>query len=242
MNNPLVAILFLVVLTILEGFFVAAEIALVSIRRSRVEQLVEEGRPGARRVRRLLNDPGRFLAVSQLGLTVIGFLASAFAAVSLADGLAETLASGGMDRGHRQLRRPRRRHRDPGPVHDRVRGARPEVARPRQQRAVRAHAVGPAGLPRPAARAARRRPDGDHALDRAAVRRRGDVRGPDHRRGAAADRGARRGAGHPRGRGGADDQRGHRARRPAPARGDGAADRDRRRSRRRPRSTTPSTP
>ena len=99
MNNPLVAILLLVVFTILEGFFVAAEIALVSIRRSRVEQLVEEGRPGARRVRRLLNDPGRFLAVSQLGLTVIGFLASAFAAVSLADGLAEALAGGGMDRG-----------------------------------------------------------------------------------------------------------------------------------------------
>ena len=44
---------------------------------------------GARRVRRLLDDPGRFLAVSQLGLTFIGFLASAFAAVSLADGLAD---------------------------------------------------------------------------------------------------------------------------------------------------------
>ncbi len=99
MNNPIAAIVFLIILTILEGFFVAAEIALVSIRRSRVEQLVEEGRPGARRVRRLLDDPGRFLAVSQLGLTVIGFLASAFAAVSLADGLAESLAGAGMDRG-----------------------------------------------------------------------------------------------------------------------------------------------
>ena len=99
MNNPIAAIVFLIILTILEGFFVAAEIALVSIRRSRVEQLVDEGRPGARRVRRLLDDPGRFLAVSQLGLTVIGFLASAFAAVSLADGLAESLAGAGMDRG-----------------------------------------------------------------------------------------------------------------------------------------------
>ena len=99
MINPIAAIIFLVILTILEGFFVAAEIALVSIRRSRVEQLVEEGKPGARRVRRLLDDPGRFLAVSQLGLTVIGFLASAFAAVSLADGLAESLAGTGMDRG-----------------------------------------------------------------------------------------------------------------------------------------------
>jgi len=96
-NLPIGEILFLVSLTLLEGVFVAAEIALVSIRRSRVEQLVDEGRPGARRVQKLLSDPGRFLAVSQLGLTVIGFLASAFAAVSLTDGLAGALAGTGMD-------------------------------------------------------------------------------------------------------------------------------------------------
>ena len=102
MNIPIGEILFLVVLTILEAFFVAAEIALVSIRRSRVEQLVEEGRPGARRVQRLLSDPGRFLAVSQLGLTFIGFLASAYAAVSLAGRLA------GVARGRRHGPRARR--------------------------------------------------------------------------------------------------------------------------------------
>ena len=96
MSFPIPEILFLVVLTLLEGFFVAAEIALVSIRRSRVEQLVEEKRPGARRVQRLLMDPGRFLAVSQLGLTVIGFLASAFAAVSLSQGLARQLEAAGV--------------------------------------------------------------------------------------------------------------------------------------------------
>ena len=55
----------------------------MSVRRSRIDQLVEEGASGARRVRRLLDEPGRFLAVSQLGLTVIGFFASAYAAVSL---------------------------------------------------------------------------------------------------------------------------------------------------------------
>jgi putative hemolysin len=81
----------IVLLTMLEGFFVAAEIALVSVRHSRVEQLVDEGNRGARRVRRLLDDPSRFLAVSQLGLTLLGFFASAFAAVSLVDGLAGLL-------------------------------------------------------------------------------------------------------------------------------------------------------
>jgi putative hemolysin len=91
-NLPVGELLVIVLLTLLEGFFVAGEIALVSIRRSRVEQLVDEGRPGARRVRRLLDEPGRFLAVSQLGLTVIGFFASAYAAVSLVESLRGLLA------------------------------------------------------------------------------------------------------------------------------------------------------
>ncbi len=84
-------LLFIAVLTGLEGIFVAAEIALVSIRRSRVDQLVDERRRGALRVRKLTEDPGRFLAVSQLGLTMIGFFASAYAAVSLVDSLAGLL-------------------------------------------------------------------------------------------------------------------------------------------------------
>jgi len=98
-NLPIGEILFLIVLTLLEGVFVAAEIALVSIRRSRVEQLVDEGRPGARRVQKLLDEPGRFLAVCQLGLTIIGFLASAFAAVSISEGVARSLEGTGMDPG-----------------------------------------------------------------------------------------------------------------------------------------------
>ncbi len=96
---PVTELLIIVLLTLLEGFFVAAEIALVSIRRSRVDQLVEEERPGARRVRRLLNEPGRFLAVSQLGLTVIGFFASAYAAVNLADQMTGLLTGFGLDPG-----------------------------------------------------------------------------------------------------------------------------------------------
>jgi putative hemolysin len=97
MSFPLGEILFLVFLTFLEGFFVAAEIALVSVRRSRIDQLVEGGSPSARRVRRLIDDPGRFLAVSQIGLTFIGFFASAYAAVSLVSGLQALLESLGVN-------------------------------------------------------------------------------------------------------------------------------------------------
>jgi putative hemolysin len=95
-NFPLSEIGVLAVLTLLEAFFVASEIALVTVRRSRVDQLVEEGNGSARRVRRLLDDPGRFLAVSQLGLTVIGFFASAYAAVSITNQLKGLLERVGM--------------------------------------------------------------------------------------------------------------------------------------------------
>jgi putative hemolysin len=98
-NVPIGELVVIALLTVLEGFFVAAEIALVSVRRSRIEQLVDEGRPGARRVRRLLDEPGKFLAVSQLGLTVIGFFASAYAAVSLTEQLTGLLSGAGVDRG-----------------------------------------------------------------------------------------------------------------------------------------------
>src|SRR5207247_6825585 len=52
MDATLGQIAFLVLLTLLEAFFVASEIALVSVRRSRIDQLVDEGSPAARRVRR----------------------------------------------------------------------------------------------------------------------------------------------------------------------------------------------
>jgi putative hemolysin len=86
-------------LTLLAGVFVAAEIALVSVRRSRVDQLIDERRRGAHRVRRLIEDPARFLAVIQIAITFIGFLSSAVAAVSLTSGLADLIASAGLPQG-----------------------------------------------------------------------------------------------------------------------------------------------
>jgi putative hemolysin len=71
------------VLIVINALFAAAEIALVTIRRSRVQQMMEEGHLGARRVNRLVSQPGRFLAVIQLGITFVGFLAAAFAGASI---------------------------------------------------------------------------------------------------------------------------------------------------------------
>ncbi len=88
MSDVLLQLFVVLVLALIEALFVAAEIALVTLRHSHADQMVEEGRRGANRVRRLLNNPARFLAVAQLGVTFVGFLASAYAAVNLADRLA----------------------------------------------------------------------------------------------------------------------------------------------------------
>ena len=59
-----------VALVLANGFFVAAEFALVSVRRTRVEEMLQQGKTGARAVKRALEDPDRFIAATQLGITI----------------------------------------------------------------------------------------------------------------------------------------------------------------------------
>ena len=66
-------ILFLI---ILNGFFSTSEISILSSKRSLIEKLAEEGNKSAKIVTKLKNDPERFLATIQVGITVIGTLAS----------------------------------------------------------------------------------------------------------------------------------------------------------------------
>ena len=74
----------IVLLILLNAMFAAAEIAIVSVRRSRLRHLAEEERnSGAIRVERLLQQPARFLATIQIAVTLAGFFASAVGAVSL---------------------------------------------------------------------------------------------------------------------------------------------------------------
>jgi putative hemolysin len=94
-TGPVFELALIVILVLLNGVFSATEIALVTIRRSRLQQLVEEGHSAAARVQHLKSNPGRFLAVIQVGINFLGFLASAFAAVSLVDDFAATLAGFG---------------------------------------------------------------------------------------------------------------------------------------------------
>ena len=52
------------------GFFVAAEFAIVTVRKTRIDQLVAEGHRGARAVHRAISDPDSYIAATQLGITM----------------------------------------------------------------------------------------------------------------------------------------------------------------------------
>lgn len=71
-------------LILLAALFVAAEIALISLRESQIRQLAGRGKRGAR-VAKLAENPNRFLAAAQVGVTVCGFLSAALGAEKLGD-------------------------------------------------------------------------------------------------------------------------------------------------------------
>ena len=88
-----IAIIFLLIL--LNGFFAMAEMAVVSARKARLQHAANLGRDGARVALDLKRDPGRFLSTVQIGITVIGVLASVFGGATLADTLAQYLETHG---------------------------------------------------------------------------------------------------------------------------------------------------
>ncbi|MDP9115998.1 MAG: hemolysin family protein [Actinomycetota bacterium] len=82
MAHTLIDVGIVLLLIVIEGVFVAAEIALVSLRDGQVRTMAEAGRRGAA-VARLTSDPNRFLAAVQIGVTSTALLSSAFGAVTL---------------------------------------------------------------------------------------------------------------------------------------------------------------
>jgi magnesium and cobalt exporter, CNNM family len=85
-------------LIIIEGVFVAAEIALVSLRESQVRALAEVSRAG-KAVEKLTSDPNRFLAAVQIGVTSTALLSSAFGAVTLSNTAKRALVDHGWSDG-----------------------------------------------------------------------------------------------------------------------------------------------
>ncbi len=80
-------ILIIFTLTLLNGFFALSEIALISVKRSRIEYLSEQGNSRAKIILALLDKPENFLSSVQVGITLIGIISGAYGGATLTDDL-----------------------------------------------------------------------------------------------------------------------------------------------------------
>ena len=85
------SIIIIVLLMILNGLFAMSEAAVISARKAKLQQRVNEGDAQAQAALELANNPNRFLATVQVGITLIGILAGAFGGATLTDDLAAWL-------------------------------------------------------------------------------------------------------------------------------------------------------
>ena len=81
----------LVILIFINAFFAASEIAFISLNDAKIEKQAKEGNKKAKQIEGMLKSPSKFLATIQIGITLAGFLSSAFASDAFAEMLAPTL-------------------------------------------------------------------------------------------------------------------------------------------------------
>lgn len=84
-------ILILIILILINAFFAMSEIAFISLNDAKIEKQAKEGNKKAKQIQKMLKNPSSFLATIQIGITLAGFLSSAFASDAFADKLAPTL-------------------------------------------------------------------------------------------------------------------------------------------------------
>ncbi|WP_187385751.1 hemolysin family protein [Gorillibacterium timonense] len=89
-------IVVLVLLLVLNAYFAASEIALISLNDNKIRAMAESGHKKAKSLQNLLSEPSRFLATIQVGITLAGFLASAFAADSFSERLSSLFINWGI--------------------------------------------------------------------------------------------------------------------------------------------------
>ena len=85
------SIILLVCLILINGFFAAAEIAFISLNDAKIDFLVKDGNKKAKKIKKMLDNPSKFLSTIQIGITFAGFLSSAFASETFASELAPKL-------------------------------------------------------------------------------------------------------------------------------------------------------
>ena len=86
-------LLVLIILIGLNAYFAATEIAYISLNDAKIEKQAKEGNKKAKQIEKMLKTPSKFLATIQIGITLAGFLSSAFASDTFAEMLAPKLYS-----------------------------------------------------------------------------------------------------------------------------------------------------
>ena len=84
-------ILVIIILILLNAFFAAAEIAFISLNDAKIDIQAKQGNKKAKKIKEMLVNPSKFLATIQIGITLAGFLSSAFASETFASELAPIL-------------------------------------------------------------------------------------------------------------------------------------------------------
>lgn len=92
MSSIAAEIVIVLLLILANGLFSMSEMAVVSARKTRLQELAERGDTKARAALKLANSPNQFLSTVQVGITLIGILAGAFGGATLSEKLAETIA------------------------------------------------------------------------------------------------------------------------------------------------------
>jgi putative hemolysin len=93
MNAVATEIVLILLLIVLNGVFSGSEIAVVSARKVRLEQLIKQGNRRARTALKLANSPNDFLSTVQIGITLIGILTGAIGGATIAERLESWLAT-----------------------------------------------------------------------------------------------------------------------------------------------------
>jgi len=84
-------IIILVILVLVNAFFAASEMAFVTLNDAKISGMAKEGNKKAKKIEKMLRKPSKFLATIQIGITLAGFLSSAFAADTFVEKLAPVL-------------------------------------------------------------------------------------------------------------------------------------------------------
>ncbi|MCQ2970142.1 MAG: hemolysin family protein [archaeon] len=84
-------IVIIIILIILTGYLSMAELAVVSIRKAKMQKYLEDGNKNVQIVFDLLEDPNEFLSTVQIGISLIGVLTGAFGGITLAEPLAKII-------------------------------------------------------------------------------------------------------------------------------------------------------